>query len=531
MRKQQLMHKKKIKLSLPILSLGPLIVLLTVVTGVVMMVNTFVASYQRQQAILLENRLELNHAYATKIAESTDRFLANALQQLNVSAKRLGQSLNVATQAQEVERLYRQTYSFSAVGIIDSAGNLKASSSGHLEEPGRPLNSTGVKMALNRKAPTVSPPYHNTSGQLTIAISQPIFNPVGNYLGFVSGIIYLGQANSLDDILGRHYYSDTSYVYAVDEARRLLYHPDRNRVGTIVGENEVVDQVLFGLTGAQRVINSQGRDMLAGFAPVAATGWGVVAQSPTEQLTERLTSNMLALILDTSLPALAILILAWWVSRLIARPLTDLALHARALHTANSKQPLQAIQSWYFEARQLKRALMQSQASFHYQIDKLNETAQTDPLTGLLNRRGLTEAVNMLTQNQHTFSVIAIDIDYFKKVNDTYGHDIGDAVLKHLAKIMKTYSRHEDILCRNGGEEFLILLPDATLDHATQAAERLRVNIANQTDIPGVGRLTVSLGVARWTAESNESVDVTLKRADEALYKAKANGRNRVEAN
>ncbi|MBC7203578.1 MAG: cache domain-containing protein, partial [Pusillimonas sp.] len=368
------MKKNRLKLKLPILNLGRLIVFLTIFTGLVMMANTFIASYQRQQVILLESRLELNHAYATKIAESTDRFLANALQQLNVSAKRLGQQFNLDTQTEEVERLYRQTNDFSTTGIVDNTGALKARSTGSSTQTGSTLNTAGVKHALNRKAPTISPPYHNSSGQLTIAISQPIFNADGLYLGFVSGTIHLGQANSLDDLLGRHYYSDTSYLYAVDEQRRLLYHPDRQRVGSIVGKNEVIDQVLHGLTGAQRIINSQGQDMLAGYAPVAATGWGVVAQSPTEHSTAPLASNMLYLIRDTSLPAIAILMLAWWVSRLIAKPLTELALRARQLHTVDSNQLLQSIRSWYFEARQLKRALMQSQASFHYQIDKLKET-------------------------------------------------------------------------------------------------------------------------------------------------------------
>ncbi|MAL02406.1 MAG: diguanylate cyclase [Alcaligenaceae bacterium] len=522
------MKKNPLKLKLPILNLGRLIVFLTIVTGLVMMINTFIASYQRQQIILLESRLELNHAYATKIAQSTDRFLANALQQLNVSAKRLGQQFNRQTQTEEVERLYRQTNDFSATGVIDNTGNLKAGSTGRSGTTGIPLNSAGVKLALNRKAPTISPPYHNHNGQLTIAISQPIFDPQGNYLGFVSGAIYLGQANSLDDILGHHYYSDTSYVYAVDEQRRLLYHPARERVGSIVGENKVIDLVLHGLTGYQRVINSQGRDMLAGYAPVAATGWGVVAQSPTEQITEPLASNMLDLILDTSFPALAILILAWWVARLIATPLTELALRARELHTTNPNHSLHSIRSWYFEARQLKRALMQSQASFHHQIDKLNETAQTDPLTGLLNRRGLADAVNILTQNEHAFGLIAIDIDHFKQVNDTYGHNAGDQVLKYLADVMRKHSRQEDILCRNGGEEFLMLLPGITLDQAIQAAERLRAFVANQDNIPGCHRLTLSLGVTHWSPDSNESIDTALKQADEALYKAKETGRNRV---
>ena len=95
---------------------------------------------------------------------------------------------------------------------------------------------------------------------------------------------------------------------------------------------------------------------------------------------------------------------------------------------------------------------------------------------------------------------------------------------------MKKHSRQEDILCRNGGEEFLMLLPDVTLDQTIQAAERLRAFVANQDNIPGCRRLTLSLGVTHWSPDSNESIDTALKQADEALYKAKETGRNRVNA-
>lgn len=123
--------------------------------------------------------------------------------------------------------------------------------------------------------------------------------------------------------------------------------------------------------------------------------------------------------------------------------------------------------------------------------------------------------------------MLSLDIDYFKSVNDTWGHDVGDQVLQRLAKLMQSGSRVGDVLCRGGGEEFLILLPGIAPEVAEQIAERLRRQVA-QMLIEPVGCITISLGVAHCGRQGDE-VEEALKTADEMLYKAKRAGRNRVE--
>lgn len=115
----------------------------------------------------------------------------------------------------------------------------------------------------------------------------------------------------------------------------------------------------------------------------------------------------------------------------------------------------------------------------------------------------------------------------FKRVNDTHGHDVGDRVLQELARLMGESSRENDVLCRVGGEEFLMLLPNASVEVAAQVAERFRA-LVERTPIEPVGRITVSLGVAHWPQDGS-GIDKVLKRADEMLYRAKQHGRNRVE--
>lgn len=164
---------------------------------------------------------------------------------------------------------------------------------------------------------------------------------------------------------------------------------------------------------------------------------------------------------------------------------------------------------------------------------QLKEMASTDQLTGLLNRRAMLPLMNHeLRRAQRTtapFSVILGDLDRFKKVNDTWGHDAGDLVLKETAQRLSDSLRHQDALCRWGGEELLVLLPDTDSEGACRVAEKLREAMAASPITSGDNQIhqTISLGVACF--QNDGEVDSIVSRADDALYQAKSNGRNRVE--
>jgi diguanylate cyclase (GGDEF)-like protein len=160
-------------------------------------------------------------------------------------------------------------------------------------------------------------------------------------------------------------------------------------------------------------------------------------------------------------------------------------------------------------------------------IGKLSLDSLTDPLSGLLNRRGMDITLEQWQARRLPFAVIAVDIDHFKRINDLHGHDQGDQAIRYLATLMRQSSRSEDVLCRSGGEEFIMLLPAVNLDAARQVAERLRLQVQDST-APGGVHFTLSAGVACWPGDG-EQADSVLKRADQALYTAKEQGRNRVE--
>ena len=191
---------------------------------------------------------------------------------------------------------------------------------------------------------------------------------------------------------------------------------------------------------------------------------------------------------------------------------------------------------------QEQRQLRQEHDTLRRHLEELSldnqlaqEAAQTDSLTGLYNRRYamryLPQIWDEARQSHQPLSALMLDIDHFKVVNDEFGHDAGDTLLQEFANILQLFCRRSDIICRFGGEEFLIVLPDTRLTTALQVAERIRSTLASR-HMQALGQkhqLTVSIGVAEMTA-AQHSIEALIKAADQALYQAKHHGRNRVEA-
>lgn len=177
------------------------------------------------------------------------------------------------------------------------------------------------------------------------------------------------------------------------------------------------------------------------------------------------------------------------------------------------------------------RDLLRYQRKLEMENSELSAEASTDALTGLLNRTGL-EKVNQelgpdtLARNT-PYSVAMLDIDHFKRINDTLGHAAGDAVLRIVGEEIAKGVRGGDIAVRYGGEEFLVIMPGTPLAGAKTVVERIRAEIATRPDLPMP--VTLSAGLAMGRA-GTDAVDVLFQRADQALYRAKRLGRNRVEA-
>jgi diguanylate cyclase len=172
--------------------------------------------------------------------------------------------------------------------------------------------------------------------------------------------------------------------------------------------------------------------------------------------------------------------------------------------------------------------------SMQLEFNKVRHESVTDPLTGLHNRRFFDKHMEQTCATESPpedpTSLVLVDIDFFKHINDTYGHQMGDSVLKKVAGWLTESVRGKDVIARIGGEEFALVLPETNLQGASSVAENLRTSFAKRTlkygDIT-IGKITISLGAAE--LKKGESADGFFSRADHALYQAKRKGRNRVE--
>jgi len=168
----------------------------------------------------------------------------------------------------------------------------------------------------------------------------------------------------------------------------------------------------------------------------------------------------------------------------------------------------------------------------HQELDRVSSQARHDPLTGALNRQGLDEALNRevskFKRQDSPLCMALLDIDNFKKLNDTLGHATGDVALAHLAGVAREVMRPQDTLARYGGEEFVILLPDTPLDKGIEAMTRLQRELTKRFFLAGTEKvlITFSAGVAQLA--TNETGPDAIKRADQAMYLAKRAGKNRV---
>ncbi|MCZ8218626.1 MAG: sensor domain-containing diguanylate cyclase [Acidovorax sp.] len=276
-------------------------------------------------------------------------------------------------------------------------------------------------------------------------------------------------------------------------------------------------------------------------------GWRIVARQPVELAfaeADRTVRMALAIGLTAALLASA---LAWMAARRLSEDLYALADAASAVEAGHPGSNIPAMDS-NREVRQLSQALgrmthrllaareaMEEKVRLRtLELEAANRAldlqARTDALTGLLNRRGfetqMAFALALARRSTRPLSLIAVDVDHFKRVNDTYGHEAGDEVLRRLARTLETRLRGSDVIARLGGEEFVALLPDTDLEGARAIAQTLVTAMAQQQD-PVVGTITVSAGVASMRG-TDDTGDAILRRGDIALYDAKGQGRNRV---
>lgn len=511
---------EKIKLKYLMIGLISLAFLLSVA-------SSLFSSYERSIALLEEQSLEKNRVYALKLSQTVNLFMDHSIKILEYSASQIRDQMDDEEALNnEVKRLFHQQSSFNSVVIANPEGLILAGAPNQYRLKGKSITSKEGIELLNKQQVSISDPYRASTGKLLITVNVPIFSSEKQYKGSVIGSIYIHESNFFEAVFGKHQYHDGTYVYVVDSKGKLIYHIDKSRLGEDVSDNKVVQSIRWENSGAQPVTNHLGQEMLAGFSSFEKVNWGVVVQTPREVATHSVGKQVLTIFyFELPLIIVSIIIVLVLVAK-ITKPLQEIATLTEYSINEGEMDNLKSLNAWYYEASRIKKALIQSLSFLHDQVSTLKDENSIDPLTKLTNRRALDTVLQSWTAQGKMFTVIMLDIDYFKLINDTYGHTVGDEVLKFLSFQMRKTVRDQDICSRYGGEEFIILLPDTGIKEAYNIAEQFRKKVESAIS-PSGKPVTFSAGIAGFPKQA-ANPDKLIELADSALYEAKNQGRNRV---
>ncbi|WP_391209133.1 sensor domain-containing diguanylate cyclase [Psychrobacillus sp. L4] len=492
---------------------------------IAILISSFFSSYIVTKKSLIENSLKQNEVYSLKLAQLTQEVFESMQANLEARKPDVIEHIDDPVELTKIlDQLLISGKNFNSLSVIGSDA-VAIATSPNIGIAGNKIESPGVLEALSKKANIITSPYRAVTGRLLILVSTPLFDDKNNYLGMLNGTIYLEEENFIKDILAKHFNEDGSYVFVVDKEGTLIYHPDTNRIGENVRENKVVQDLMKKQSGAKEIFNTQGQRVLAGFSFIEASDWGVVSQTPYKSSLNPLSGIMKKMFFYTMPFILVFYILAFLLSERLASPLKNLALFTM---NSNSEETYEKpkISTWYFEAKQLSETIERYRKKQEETLADFKHQSLTDSLTGLRNRRYLELLFADLLEQNKRFSMIMIDIDHFKKVNDEFGHSAGDEVLKFLANRMTSISIDKAICIRFGGEEFLIVIPNGSIQEAYIMAEKLRTDI--EMSIPPTNRrITISSGIGEYVLKE-ESLSDFIHRVDEALYDAKSQGRNKT---
>jgi diguanylate cyclase (GGDEF)-like protein len=507
----------------------------------------------------VQNRRSLT----AKVAEGLDRNSAQAERALDLWIKErlydarvytgsyeVTENLGVTARAgQTLSRLndYLRSVRTRSLGFVElqvttPEGAVVASSAPEAADPRLP--ATWVADVQRDKQVIGTPFWDADARGPVVPIAVPVKSNDGRVLGaltaklaFASDSIFRGAVPAPSGTL---YVVNAAYGVIVGSGGASAALMDSRFDSTLVREMLARRPAPVGFDSPQQDIRVVGTVQAA-----PLLGWYVVAQIPEREAFAQVRHLRNVTVLTVLGLLVVVGLLGYVLAQLIIRPLDRLTRGAREVAAGNLDVDLKAVGGGELGAlvevfnemvgrlRQNRAELDAGNELLRAKNEELELLATTDALTGLYNRRYLMTVLTRETlrarRHEEAYALLMMDVDQFKRYNDTFGHQAGDDVLVRLAIVLGQTMREVDVVSRYGGEEFLLMLPETRIDQAERAAERIRGFIENEFSGPDEPRLvTVSIGVAAYPVDG-ETPEALIASADAAMYRAKQRGRNRVE--
>ncbi|HSV70488.1 MAG TPA: diguanylate cyclase [Methylibium sp.] len=478
--------------------------------------------------------------------------------------QRLG--LDPAAWADELTRLQRSRPHYAWIGVTDAAGTVLAATGNLLVGQSvaeRPWFRGAVKGSYlgeprPGRLPAALPPPRPADDPLRlIDVAAPLRDASGTTIGTL-GVHgdWAWARDAIGALRGERQRDTGVQVFIVDRAGRVIHHPAGPEAGAAPAPGEPTPERPRLLRWSDGALHLTAAAPMPARGPHTDLGWTVLVRQPAELALAAAAEAERAVWLAGGAAVVVGMLLAWLLAGRFGRPLAQIASAARRIQAGDLATPI-PVSRRSSELEQLstalsgmterlvgrERALTEANERLEARVAErtdalatanaaLGRLAHLDGLTGLPNRRAADARIDaeLARQRRHggCVALLLVDIDHFKRLNDSHGHDVGDMVLRAAAERLQAGLRESDFCARFGGEEFVVLLPETDPAGARAAAEKLRGAIGLLMPEP-VGRVTASIGVAVSCGAEGEPSSLLLERADGALYRAKAHGRDRVE--
>lgn len=489
---------------------------------------------------------------AYQMSEKLDHFMWSRSGEVEVLSKL--NAFQEPVDRSEISGLLNQLKSslpvFTWVGFVDPSGNVVSATDDILTDTNisqRPVYYEGYKglyIGDVHDAVLLSQLLPNPTGEALqfVDVSVPVHNNQGQVTGVLAAHLSWEWSREVEkSIVGplKNRMKNVEVFVVSQSDDTVLLGP-----AALIGKklsNDIVQKLASG-ENSWMVENDSGKSYLTGYAygdgylNYPGLGWSVIIRQPTEVAFASVHQFERFTVLIGIAAAVLFGILGWFVAGWVARPLHNIAKTADLLSSGASVEIPEStrIKDIAILSASL-RNLVSNLSKTENKLSYMSDMALRDVLTGLPNRAALDDfmarAMSKAKQNRTTLSILYLDLDGFKKVNDAYGHPAGDALLKQVAVRLRDCTRDNEIVARLGGDEFVIIL-HTSANKPMQEAEIVAARIISKINLPvSIGgdniHVGCSIGAAVWTEGGSDSVE-TLRLADEALYISKRSGKNRI---